>query len=160
MSSAPHRLARPHWLARTLRLTSLPLAGILVLAVSPMVGAATVSDPASGLAATASGSGGVNLTWTAPANNGGSPVTAYAVWAYSAASGSGAMSESTTTSASFSGLTAGTYYIFTITAFNSVGWSACGFWNNGFHGSSGWHGSGSGWLLGGLGCLNRGRRRY
>jgi uncharacterized protein YjbI with pentapeptide repeats len=57
------------------------------------------------------------VTWTAPTNDGGSPVTGYLV----TASPGGATCASTTTSCAVSGLANGDPYTFTVTATNSAG---------------------------------------
>ena len=66
----------------------------------------------------------VSLTWTAPANNGGSAITDYVI-EYSSNSGSTWVTfsdnTSTSTSASVTGLTNGTSYVFKVAAKNSAG---------------------------------------
>jgi len=112
---------------------SAPSGGLLHQALNTMsipVGGApppTVSGSPTGVTASSGSPGTLAVTWSPPANNGGSPIVEYAIWTYSAASGTGTMSVSTTPSLSESGLTSNTYYIVTVTAYNSVGWSA---WSN------------------------------
>jgi predicted phage tail protein len=89
---------------------------------------AIVPGAPTGLSATP-GNTTVALKWTAPASNGGSPVTGYNVY-----EGTGSGGESTTpvngatlitaTSYTVSGLTNGTTYYFTVKAVNAVGSSA------------------------------------
>ncbi len=66
------------------------------------------------------GNGQVAVTWLAPHQNGGAPVTGYTV---TAAPG-GAQCTSSTTSCTVTGLTNGTAYTFTVTATNTAGPSA------------------------------------
>lgn len=84
----------------------------------------TVPGAPTGVTATAAGAGALNVSWSPPANDGGSPIIEYAIWTYSAASGTGTMNVSTTPTLSESGLTSNSYYIVTVTALNSTGWSA------------------------------------
>jgi predicted phage tail protein len=63
------------------------------------------------------GNGQVTLTWTAPASNGGSPVTGYTVNGFP----SGTCSTSGALSCTATGLTNGTTYSFTVAAANAVG---------------------------------------
>jgi hypothetical protein len=76
----------------------------------------TVSDPGT--------DGYATVSWTAPASNGGSAITDYAVQ-YSSNSGSSwttfSDGTSTSTSATVTGLTIGTAYIFRVAAVNAIG---------------------------------------
>ncbi|MFI5226148.1 MAG: S8 family serine peptidase, partial [Candidatus Limnocylindrales bacterium] len=76
----------------------------------------TVPGAPTGLTATA-GIGQVALAWTAPASNGGSPITGYTA----TASPGGATCASATLGCTITGLTGGTPYSFTVTATNAVG---------------------------------------
>jgi hypothetical protein len=70
------------------------------------------------------GNGSASVSWTAPASNGGSPITSYTVTPYV-----GSVAQTTTvvpgsppaTTATINGLTNGTTYTFTVTATNAVG---------------------------------------
>src|SRR5207245_2405558 len=84
-----------------------------------------VSSPPSGLAATAVSSSQINLSWPAPADNGGSAITGYMI-ERSANGGStwstiASNSGSTATTYSDIGLAAGTAYTYRVSAINSVG---------------------------------------
>lgn len=81
------------------------------------------------LTGAALGGGNVSLTWTAPTSNGGAPIGAYAVYAFSY-SGAAKMSETGgTQSMTVSGLTPGNYYVFTATAWNGSLWSPWSAWS-------------------------------
>lgn len=68
------------------------------------------------------GNAKVTLSWTAPASNGGSPVTGYVVTPYIGASAQAPVTfNSTATSQAINGLTNGTTYTFTVAAKSSVG---------------------------------------
>lgn len=85
---------------------------------------------ATGLAASSLGGGNVMLTWSPPSSNGGSPITAYAVFMYGQ-DGSSSTAE-TTSSGSFtaSGLIPGTQYTFTVTPWNGMQWGPWSQWSN------------------------------
>jgi hypothetical protein len=71
------------------------------------------------------GNAQAGLTWTAPASNGGSPITNYQVTPFIGATAqTPVLTGSTSTSFSVTGLTPGTTYTFTVAAINSVGKSA------------------------------------
>lgn len=100
--------------------TALPAARIAAH-VNAAAATGTVTAPSAPSAVTATaGNSSVTVSWTAPASNGGSPVTGYTVT--SNAGGSTAVGGSST-SAVISGLTNGTSYTFTVTATNSAGTS-------------------------------------
>ncbi|MGI0088651.1 MAG: fibronectin type III domain-containing protein, partial [Nitrosotalea sp.] len=90
-------------------------------------GSSTSPQPPTGLAATAASSSQINLSWTAPANNGGSAITGYMIerstdgttWS-TIQSNTG----STATTYSDTGLTASTAYTYRVSAINSVGTSS------------------------------------
>ncbi|HEV2193848.1 MAG TPA: fibronectin type III domain-containing protein [Nitrosopumilaceae archaeon] len=89
--------------------------------------AATAPQPPTGLTATAASSSQINLSWTAPANNGGSAITGYKIersnntgttWSTLVAN-----TASITTTYSNTGLAAGTPYTYRVSAINSIGTS-------------------------------------
>ena len=84
-------------------------------------GTAGPSVPDAPVAAVASpGNGQVSLSWIAPANDGGSPITGYDVVTYSGSTLLATISV-TGTSATISGLANGTPYTFTVAARNAAG---------------------------------------
>ena len=66
-------------------------------------------------------SSGAQLSWTAPASNGGSPITGYRITPYIAGVAQPTSTGSTSTSASVGSLTNGTAYTFTVAAINAGG---------------------------------------
>lgn len=74
-----------------------------------------------GVTATASGSGQVSLSWTPPADDGGSPIVAYVIYAYPQVS-SGLLVTTNPSPMLVSGLTIGAYYIFMVAPINALGW--------------------------------------
>ncbi len=93
----------------------------LVLPPAPTVPAA----PAGLAATTTTGSTSVNLTWNAPANDGGSPITGYNVYEGTSAGGESTTPVCTTTASScpVTGLATGTPYFFDVEAANIAGFS-------------------------------------
>jgi len=79
---------------------------------------ATVPDPPTNVSASA-GNGQAIVSFTAPANDGGSPITEYTV----TSSPGGLTATGTSSPIKITGLTNGTAYTFTVTATNSVGTS-------------------------------------
>ncbi len=88
----------------------------------PVTPATTPSAPSSVTAA--AGNASANVTWTAPSNNGGSPITGYTITPYI---GTEAQTPTTVngsppaTGTTITSLTVGTTYTFTVTATNAVG---------------------------------------
>jgi fibronectin type 3 domain-containing protein len=88
----------------------------------------TVPSPPTGLTATAISSSQINLSWTAPSNNGGSAITGYKI-ERSADGGSTwsilvANATPTATTYSDTGLTSNTPYTFRVSAINAIGTSS------------------------------------
>ncbi len=76
---------------------------------------------APGLASATAGNGWVGLGWTAPATDGGAPITSYRA---TASPGGASCTTTGATACTIGGLTNGTNYTFTVTATNSVGTGA------------------------------------
>jgi hypothetical protein len=93
-------------------------------AVTVLAGAPTVPGAPTGVSG-AAGNGYVDLTWTAPSSNGGSPITDYKIEYATAAAPTTWFpftdAVSTATTATVTGLTNGTAYIFHVAAHNTVG---------------------------------------
>lgn len=81
---------------------------------------ATVPNPPTNVNGTR-GNAQVILTWTAPVDDGGSPVTSYTVTSNGVPASSGSCTNVGTTGCTFTGLTNGTPYTFTVVATNIVG---------------------------------------
>lgn len=95
--------------------------GALSLEVSATPG--TVPGAPTGLATTR-GDQWVNLTWTAPASNGGSPLTSYAVWRGTVSGGPYSFVANVSASQTWhnsTGLTNGQAYYFVVYAWNGIG---------------------------------------
>src|SRR5207245_209698 len=89
---------------------------------------AIVPQPPTGLTATTVSTSQINLSWTAPANNGGSVITGYKIERSTNGGTTWSTIESNTasTATTFSdtGLTASTTYMYRVSAINSVGTSS------------------------------------
>ncbi|MGQ0605662.1 MAG: fibronectin type III domain-containing protein [Candidatus Nitrosotenuis sp.] len=89
--------------------------------------ALTAPNSPTGLSSTAVSPTQINLSWTAPTNNGGSAITGYKI---EVKSGTGTFSNlvsntgSTTTTYSHTSLTTGTTYTYRVSAINSIGTSS------------------------------------
>lgn len=93
---------------------------------SAQTNAVTPSAPTAPTAPTAvsavAGNGSVAVTWTAPADNGGSAITGYQITPYISGTAQTAVNTSaTSTTYSVTGLTNGTDYTFAVAAINAVG---------------------------------------
>ena len=86
-------------------------------------GSATVPGAPTRLAA-APGNGTVSLSWTVPADNGGSPIIGYDVYRATTSGNELAIGNSTTTSFADTGLANGTTYYYEVSAVNAAGQSA------------------------------------
>jgi fibronectin type 3 domain-containing protein len=90
-------------------------------AASPAVTPATVPTAPSAVSGV-SGDGSVTLSWSAPADDGGDPVTGYTVTPYIGGSAqTPSVFASSATTQTMSGLTNGTAYTFTVIATNGAG---------------------------------------
>ena len=92
--------------------------------VSTEASATPASVPVAPTALTATASDSqVALTWTAPTNNGGEPVTSYNIYLGTSSGGETLLQNTGSTPTTFTatGLTNGTTYYFTVTAVNLVG---------------------------------------
>ena len=88
--------------------------------VSATPQAPMVSTPPQSLKATA-GNAVVNLSWTAPASNGGSAITGYNVYRGTSSAGEGFLTSVTSRSLSDTAVTNGTTYFYKVTAVNVAG---------------------------------------
>lgn len=113
--------------------TAAMLQSLLVALNVPTVQSSPTISPTSpqaptGLTATTSSSSQINLSWTTPANDGGSPITGYKIerstdggstWSTTVSN-----TGSTSTTGSDTGLTSSTAYTYRVSAINSVGTSS------------------------------------
>jgi hypothetical protein len=87
-----------------------------------------ISQPPTGLVATAASSSQINLSWTAPADNGGSPITGYKIERSTDAGSTWSTSTpntgNTATTYSDTGLVQGTTYTYRVSAINAIGTSS------------------------------------
>jgi hypothetical protein len=83
----------------------------------------TVPDAPTSVSA-APGDGSATVTFTAPANNGGSPVTGYVATAMPTAGGAPVTESGVSSPITISGLTNGTEYAVTVAATNGIGTGA------------------------------------
>ena len=90
----------------------------------PALGAATVPGAPTNVTATP-GNGSITATWTAPANDGGSPLTDYLICAYGPG-GTCQQPSATSTTTTITGLTNGTSYAILLAAQNAVGYGPTG----------------------------------
>ena len=104
--------------------TGLPSSEISATAGSPTQ-AASVPGAVSSLVAVPSSATQINLSWGAPANNGGAPITGYKIEVKKGSGGSFETlienSQSTATSFAHTGLASGTNYYYRVSAINSAG---------------------------------------
>jgi len=84
------------------------------------IGPATAPGSATAVTATP-GNGKATVTWTAPANDGGSPITSYSVTANPGGQTAVVTGTPPATTAALTGLSNGTAYTFTVTATNAIG---------------------------------------
>ena len=98
--------------------------GVPPVTNSSTVVAATAPAAPTGLTATASGTTTINLSWTAPGNNGGAAITGYKIEVSSdGASWSDLVADTTSTATTYphTGLTAGATRHYRVSAINTVG---------------------------------------
>jgi titin len=93
---------------------------------TPTVGSTSSSPaPPTGLVATSASATQINLSWSAPSNNGGSPITGYKIEYKIGSSGTYstlvANTVNTAVTYSHTGLTAGQTYTYRVSAINSIG---------------------------------------
>ncbi|HEV2952941.1 MAG TPA: fibronectin type III domain-containing protein, partial [Candidatus Dormibacteraeota bacterium] len=98
---------------------------------SPTPTPSPVTPPSapSGITLTPNGGGQATLTWIAPTDNGGAPVTYYAIYLYPQMA-TPVVVTANPNSYSISGLNPNTYYVGTVTAYNGAGWSPWGGWSS------------------------------
>ncbi|MHB1960972.1 MAG: beta strand repeat-containing protein [Acidimicrobiales bacterium] len=104
--------------------TTSPLTASLQYGPPPVLTSTTISGSATApgaptIGTATAGNGQATVTWTAPSNDGGSPITGYTVT--SSPGAITATASGSATSATVTGLTNGTSYTFTVTATNAVG---------------------------------------
>jgi len=108
--------------SRLLVLAIAVVVGLLSVALHPTVAAAATAPGAPTIGTAVPGNASVQLSWTAPASNGGSTITGYVVVPYIGVTAQTARTfASTATTQLITGLTNGTTYRFKVRARNVVG---------------------------------------